>query len=265
MPQLYRRHICACLALCALGSLTALADPPVVPSVPVAPAAAQRIVLQNVIPIDLIKTLHWDQAPNLPAGVTQVLPLPTQNALAVTATPDGFAKVREMVKILDVVQRQVQVNFALAQATDAELKRSGIDFIIVPQKEPQPGNAPTPVRVLSLYASGPPAAHFLQMLTKQKAVSASTIIAAANYVNANWSFFDGSLKAVETFAFTPRVNSDNSVTLALDVELPEGAYRHEIHTLRTVQSGDTFVVVMPPASLDTHAKSLLLFVTPTAK
>lgn len=243
MPQSCCRHIFsvpACLALGALCALPALADMPAVPAASAVQAAAQKIVLQHVVPSDVIKTLHWDQPANLPAGVTQVLSVPLQAALLVTATPAGLAQVREIVKLLDIAPRQVQVKFLLASASEAALKAAlGADQS----------------------ATGLPAARLLQTLTEKKAVSASTTLTTANSVNASMSLFYG-LKTPMTFAVTPHVNGDHSVTLVLDAALPEGTGKREVHTLRTVQSGGTLAIVMPSAIPSTSEQIVLLFVLP---
>ena len=75
---------------------------------------------------DVVSLMHWDRPVNLPAGVTQVKPLPAQNALAVVATPAGLAKVQQIIKTLDIEPRQVQIRYAYAPASDADLKASGI-------------------------------------------------------------------------------------------------------------------------------------------
>lgn len=64
-----------------------------------------------------------------------------------------------------------------------------------------------------------------------------------------------------TYAATPRVNSDDSVTLDLHPVFQDGKAKREVKTLRTVKSGDTLVIVLPPVAASD--KSLLLFVTPT--
>lgn len=244
MPQFHRRHVCACyvpvcLALGALCLLPALADPPATIVTPAAQTAAQNIVLQHVVPRDVIKEMHWDQPANLPAGVTQVVTLPMQNALTVTATPVGFTRIQEMIKVLDTAPRQVQVNFALAYVSNADLKAAGLGS--------------------SQYAAGLPAARFLQTLTEQKAIGASTTITTASYVSASESLFYGPATPL-MFGVTPRVNSDNSLTLALDAAVPGGTVKHETHT---VQSGDTMVVVKPLLGPRASGNSLLLFVVPT--
>ena len=248
MPLLLTCRRCflpACFALGALCVLPVLAVPVLADkpaaAAPVVQAAAQKIVLQHVVPNDVIKTLHWEQPTNLPAGVSQISALPAQNALSVTATPTGLAQVSEIVKLLDIAPRQVQVKFLLASASDAVLKAAlGTDQS----------------------ATGLPAVRLLQTLTKQKAIAESTTITTSNNVNASESHFYGPT-APMTFAVTPHVNGDNSVTLALDAVLPEGTSKREVHTLRTIPSGDVLAVVLPPAHSSIDQQFVLLFIMPT--
>ena len=242
--MLRTRQTCFALACLALGALCvpALSDPPAtVSAAPVVQPTAQKIVLQNVLPGDLIKALHWDQAAHLPAGVTQVLPLPTQNALAVTAAPDGFAKVQEMVKVLDIAPRLVQVKFALAYVSEAGLQAAGLSS--------------------SQYATGFPVVKFLQTLTQQKATSASTSLTTTNDISAGETLFYGPTTPL-SFAVTPHMNSDHSLALTLDAAVPGSIIKHEVHS---VQSGDTLVIIKPLANPGAEKRSLLLFVTPTLK
>ncbi len=235
-----RCFVPACLALSALCVLTVRADTPAAP-VTSTVQAAQKIVLQHVVPTDVIKQMHWDQTANLPAGVTQILPVPLQNVLLVTATPAGLVKVQKIVKRLDIAPRQVQVKFMVAYLSVAEL-RAALSF--------------------DQHTTGPADAVFLQTLTKQGSIAVSTVITTANNVNASTSLFYGP-KTPVTFAVTPHINSDNSVTLALDVKVPADADTSAIHTSRTVHRGDLLVIGVPPATPRTGKKNFLLFVIPT--
>ena len=235
--SVHRRFVPACLALGAFCALPALADPPAVPAVQA--FVPQIIVLQHVLPNDLLKSLHWDQFAKLPAGVTQVQSVPAQNALSVTATPAGLAEVRHIVQSLDIEPRQVQVKFALAYASDAGLKAAHL--------------------ASDHYAAGLPAVRLLKILTEQKAIGASTTLTTANCVSASMSLFYGPTTPL-TFGVTPHVNIDQSLSLVLDAAVPGGIIKNEAHT---VQSGDTLVIIKTPASPNAAKKEVLLFVTPT--
>ena len=225
-------------------------------------AGAGIIVLQHTLPSDILKRTHWDIPANLPGGVTQILPLPTQNALAVMATPAGIAKVRELLKTLDIEPRQVQIALFLVSASDADLKASGVEFKLAPLNEP--GLKPAFV----IYATGIPTARLLQTLTKQGHATQGTVLTTSNDVAASYTLSETPpTQEAEAlvFAATPHINGDNSVAIALSPVFSISGVRHEVNTLRTVKNGDTMVIVMPPIASQPDGKDLLLFVTPTIK
>ena len=248
----------ACLSLGALLCvLPVFADTPTAP--PPSVLAPQTIALQNVVPSDVIKMMHWDLSSKLPAGVTQIQSLPAQNALTVTATPAGFARVRDIVKILDIQPRQVQIKYAVASASTADAEASGVSFDLV-SAEASAGS-----KTFYLCATGKPAAQFLQTLTKQGTVTEEPDIVTTNNVAASLSMSSGST-VLSSFAVTPRINSDNSITLALHAVFLNGAVKREITTLHTFRNGDTTVFSMPDAYTQAKgSKMVLLFVTPTLK
>lgn len=232
---------------------------------PTFPAAeTQRIVLQHTVAGEIVKFLHWDQAAKLPAGVTKIEAVPAQNALAVTATPTGFAKVREILKPLDVEPRQVLIQTAFANVTEADLAASGVNFSLVPLDKPRAGSAPVLVR----YASSNPAAKLLQTLTKQSVVNQAPDITTTNnvsaFVNLSTKLPSGQTESTEV-SVTPRINTDNSVALALRLALSNDTVKCEVSTLRTIKNGDTVVLIMPPAGVQVAGLNLVLFVTSTFK
>ena len=263
-----RAFLPACLILgTLLCALPILAAPPAAPAA--GAAKAQMLNLQNTVPGDILRALHWDQnaqrfdsaATIRVEGVARISALPATNSLSVVATPGGFAKVRDLVRVLDVAPRQVQVKFALANATDADLKASGLAF----ESAPLPSLLDVPMPDTK-YAVGNRAALFLQTLTKQGAVAEAPVFTTSNNVAASLRLTTPAQSQVvssRTFAVTPRVNSDDSVTLALHPVFLDGAVRREIKTLHTVKNGDTLLIVMRPNARIVGGKSLLLFVTPT--
>ena len=153
--------------------------------------------------------------------------------------------------------RQVGIKFATADAAEADLKASGIRFDLVPTLDL--GRA-----ALLRYSTSENVAAFLQTLTKRGAITQAPVITTTNNVAATITLSTTlSSQAVlsETFAVTPRVNSNDSVTLDLHLVLLNGTAKREMKTLRTVKSGDTMVIVMPPIG-SAAGKSFLLFVTP---
>lgn len=271
----HRAFLPACLTLGALlCSLPAFADSPAAPTA--GAAQAQSITLQHTIPGDILKALHWDQSAQQfdsvatihVEGVTRISAQPATNSLSVVATPTGLAKVKQMVKLLDIAQRQVQIKMALAHVTDADLKASGVIF----ESAPLPSLLTVPMPD-TRYATGNEVALLLQTLTKQGSVIQTPVITTTNNVAASITLVttfssqvvSSQMQVVssEMFAVTPRVNSDDSVTLALHPVFQDGAAKREIKTLRTVQNGGTMVLVMPASAPKAGSDTILLFVTPT--
>ena len=251
MLTLRRGFVPACLTFGVLLSiLPTLADTPVTPVVQV--STVQTLVLQHVVSSDIVKMLHWEKPSELPIGVSQIVAVPVQNALLVTGTPDGLARVRQVVKIFDVEPRQVQIAFALAHASEADLKASGLAFDLVPLLPPS-------TQMYRVFTSGPAAVRFLRTLTTQGAVTLTQILTTTNNILASIS-----TDSVE-LAVTPRINSDNSVTLALTPAFTVGTVKHPFSTLRTIKNSDTLLIVLPYAEPQTGAGNSLLFVTPTIK
>lgn len=280
LPFNRRAFLPACLTLGTL--LYALPPPPVFADSPAAPAAdaaqAKTLLLQNAVPGEILKAMHWDRAANLPEGVTRISAQPATNSLSVVATPAGLAKVKQMVKLLDIVQRQVQIKMALANATAADLKAAGIRFDVIPDPGP-----PHPSGAEIGYAAGIAAVgQFLQTLIKQGAVLQSPTVITTNNVDAALSISGGqpipTLPDVESFTFaaTPRVNSDDTVTLVLH---PHATWRvagksnadgtpviatESLDTTRTLRSGDTLVFTnLFAGAAGGGDRQILLFVTPT--
>ncbi len=242
--------------------------PPSGALLPAQPAGTQAIVLQHVVAGEVVDSQHWDQPASLPAGVTKVEAVPAQNALAVSATPAGFAKVQEIVKALDIEPRQIKINAAFALASEADLKASGIQSRLAPLDGLEAGK--TPANQVE-YMTGALAAQFLQVLTDQNIlvevpkITTTDKIATSIDLDLPPASAHPQAFALQTFSVTPQINSDSSVTLVLDTAFLEGSAKRQIHTTRTLQSGETLVIVMPPASPAVGAKSLLLFVAPTAR
>ena len=259
-----------CLAAICLAAALLSAGPTLAQS---APAAPQTIVLQHVVPAELLKSLHWDNAKELPAGVSQITAQPTTNALTVVATPDGFAQVQEIVALADVAPRQVKIEFALAVLTDAQLKSSGIRFD--PAAIPAPAH---PKATPTGYAPAAATAAFLRkMHTRGVPVQSMTMTTTSN-VDGSATFTGGTaLPQLEgvTFAATPRVGDDGAVTLLLHPQAlghaasnaPRSgtavATLEEARLMRTVQAGQTVVLTPLFADMAQPNKRFVLFVTPT--
>ena len=205
---------------------------------------------------------------DLPEGVTRIQALPRRHALSVTATPDGFNSLRELVALLDFAPRRVQIKFALAHATAADLQASGLHGLdLVPATGVGAGNA-APSGFVGM-ASGASAVQLLRTLRLRKAVRLSPVFVTTNNAEVRSSFSGTALLPgwkTFTVAASPRVNSDNSVTLRLHPAVSKrspgtsSVTTQEIQTLRTVKSGETLALInLFPRATD----GLVLFVTPT--
>lgn len=257
------------LPLC-LAAIFLSAGPATAQSVP---AASQTITLQHVVPGDLLKSLHWDKAADLPEGVTQITAQPATNSLAVVATPDGFAQVQEIVALADIAPQQVRMEFALAALTDAQVKASGINF----DRISVPGVTGIPPKTMK-YASGKKVTAFLRTLQARKICPpASTLTTTAN-VDAKLilpGYFH--LPNIKTLVLeaTPRVGENGDVTLALsplaawsvpgklDADGTPALATEGLQGDRTVRNGETLVYVNLFAGSAGPNKRLLLFATPT--
>lgn len=240
-----------------LGALPVRADAPT--------GAAQTLILQHVVPGDVLKLLHWDLPANWPPGVSRIRAQPETNSLSVIATPAGFENVQEVVKLLDFAPHRVKIKFVLARATTADLQASGLHSITMIPTTSEAARSTAPTTYLGM-ASGGTAVQLLTILARHKAVLQSPTITTTNNVDASISISGASyVSGVQTFRFaaTPRVNSDNSITLKLHPSLSRrgSPVTQEIQTLRTFQNGETVVLInVFPLSLG--SKNLLLFVTP---
>lgn len=143
-----RRALPAFLLIVAcLGSSTR-ADPPAMQ----APSGLvwHKLVLEHITPGEVIRLMHWVQKDEpgkshgnklglpesltpstppspLPEGVTRIYALASDNSLLVEATPDGFGRIRQIVKNVDIEPRQVQlkVRFVRARIADVEAFQHG--------------------------------------------------------------------------------------------------------------------------------------------
>ncbi len=223
-------------------------------------AGAKTLVLQHTVPTEVVGLMHWSRPANLPAGVTQITPLPAKNALSVVATPAGLAKVQEIIKALDIEPRQVQIKSAYASASDADLKASGIEL----GSAYETGLKPSSIA----YGAKNHVTQLLEALTQRGAVTPGPVITTTD--NAAASISVSSILHAQgvqflTFAATPHINGDDSVTLTLHTIFAVNEVRNETDSFYTLKNSDTVLIIMPPKASQVDRKDLLLFVTPTIK
>ncbi|MGI4788150.1 MAG: type II secretion system protein GspD [Janthinobacterium lividum] len=205
------------------------------------------------------------------------------------ATPDGYNLVKQIVKILDVAPRQVQIKVEFVTASVTDVDALGINFDLVPypgvelssgQGSGSFGGTITGLEPTFLqYATGNIVAQLFQTLTRTrgKVVQAPLItttnnVTATIQINTQIPFFttgvvsNGGVAGGTTqssqanfltlttgLTITPRINSDDSVTMNLAPQITDTTgqasvggipptIQQTLTTLRTVRSGDTMVL-----------------------
>ena len=68
----------------------------------------------------------------LPEGVSKLFALQSNNSIVVYGTTDGFNQVKQIVKLLDVAPRQVQIKVEFVTASVTDVDALGINFDLVP-------------------------------------------------------------------------------------------------------------------------------------
>ncbi len=226
------------------------------------------------------------QQAQLPEGVDRIYALQSNNSLLVHATPEGFNELRRLVKILDIAPRQVQVKVEFVTASVTDVDNLGVNFDLVPYPGLEFGTTQgnstlvTGVQPTFLqYATGNIVAQLYQTLTRTRGkVVQAPLITTTNNVQATIQistqipFFTSSTVStgglnnntfnnqqanflqLQTFlTITPRINSDDSVTMNLAPQITDTTGQaavggipptitQNVTTLRTVRSGDTMVL-----------------------
>jgi len=218
----------------------------------------------------------------LPDGVKKIYALQSDNSLLVQATPDGFQRVKEIVKNLDIAPRQVQIKVEFVTALVSTVDQEGINWSIIPY----PGvsivptlSQPSQPSISIQYATGNAAVSLLADLERDHSkVVQSPIITTTNNVQAtvqvntqipyttDSTILGGNnnnnittttqqfLNITTGLTVQPRINSDDTVTLQLSPQVstpgtntssstgPPPVTTQSLTTLRTIRSGDTMVL-----------------------
>lgn len=220
----------------------------------------------------------------LPDGVDKIYALEGDNSLFIQATPDGFQRVRDIVKNLDISPRQVQIKVEFVTASVSDVDAFGINFSLIPFpgvtiSNNQGTSADTTPQSYVQVATGNIVAEMFSTLTQGRGKTVqSPLITTTNNVPAfinvsteipyvtTTNIVGGSggnvvsntqqnFIAINTgLQVTPRINSDNSVTLRLVPVISDQSGQPAIaggappitsqtlQTLRTVPSGETMVL-----------------------
>jgi general secretion pathway protein D len=193
----------------------------------------------------------------LPEGVNKIYALQSNNSLLVQATPDGYNLVKQLVKILDIAPRQVEIKVEFVTASVTDVDNLGVNFDLVPypglelatsQGSGQYGGTATGIGPTFLqYATGNIVAQLFQTLvrTRGKVVQAPLVTTTNNYpatinisttvpfitttVVGNGGLNGGTtqgsnvnfLPITSGLVIQPRINSDDSVTMNLAPQIQD--------------------------------------------
>ena len=200
--------------------------------------------------------MNWDiladgaRNPNLPDGVARVFTLQSNNSLLVEATASGYERLKQIVTILDIAPKQVQLHVLLA----AIPKSLNLAIVLA-----------DPLGALATLQRTNVAVYQSQSLTVDSGTLASFPISMtlprretdmppwARLVAQNWN----TLAAIPTFRIEPQVYSDNTITL-----LTTAGADGTATTVRNVGSGGLWVYEITYLA-QTPGYRVLLFLTPT--
>lgn len=221
----------------------------------------------------------------LPEGVDRIFALEGDNSLFIEATPDGFNRVRDIVKNLDIAPRQVQIKVEFVTASVTDVDAFGINFSLVPfpgievnnNQGAQANQTSIPQTYVSVASGNIVAELFASLVrTRGKVVQAPLItttnnvtaqiniatqipfITTTNIVGGNGNVTSNTAQNFLTLntglAVSPRINSDDTVTLNLSPRItdttgqpaltggPPPSITQSLNTLRTVHNGETMVL-----------------------
>jgi len=215
----------------------------------------------------------------LPEGVDEMLALQADNSLLLHATPEAFQRIREIIKDIDVAPRQVQIRVEFVRADVNDVDQFGINYEFVPypgvnfSSNMGLGGASYGLN----FATGNLVAQMLATLTHGRAkILNAPIITTTNNVQGQ-ILVDNQIPVTTTttvvpnggntvtnsqitfqdiptqLSVTPRINSDDSITLplSLNISTPLGAVGNSgaqqtnsqrLQTVRTVRNGETMVL-----------------------
>jgi len=216
----------------------------------------------------------------LPDGVDHIYAIQGDNSLLIHSTPEAFANIREIVRQLDIAPRQVQIKVEFVTASVNDIDSFGIAYSIIPfpgvsATSNLAGSGGNSSYHINIATGNLVAAMEAQLTNGRGKVVQSPIITTTNNVQANISFnqfipvqqsntiqpTSGNtvvantttyLNAPTNLTVTPRINSDDTVTLVLtpslsSVSTPAAGSaptisQQTLTTLRTVHNGETMVL-----------------------
>jgi Type II secretory pathway, component PulD len=216
-----------------------------------------------------------------PDGVEQIISSDADNSLIVVGDAQGIEELRNLVRLLDVAPKQVQIRAEFVSVSVNDADQFGVDWRIQPAGNldvfipPQGGTTPT---VTMAYSSGNAVANMRASLIRQTSnLLQAPIITTTNNRQAfiNVSNITTTFQTIQTvtnvgivsqtvpvpvqavngLVVTPHINGDNSISLALSPQLqsvetfagPSGnvgfnSTNQSLTTYRRVQNGETMVL-----------------------
>lgn len=193
-----------------------------------------------------------DNNQQLPEGVDRIYALEGDNSLLVEATPDGFNRIRDIIKNLDIAPRQVQIKVEFVTASITDVNSFGINFSLIPAPGVQVSNNQGGQALLGsvpytniTYATGNLVSEFFNSLvrTRGKVVQAPLItttnnvpatiqiqtlipfVTTTNVVGGSGNVVSNSqqnfLPIQTQLTVSPRINADDTVTLQLQPQISD--------------------------------------------
>ncbi len=218
----------------------------------------------------------------LPEGVDRIYALQGDNSLFIEATPEGFSRVRDIVKNLDIAPRQVQIKVEFVTASVTDVNAFGINFSLVPVPGVEVSNNQgdqanqTPQTYVQVATGNIVAQLFSTLLRSHGKVVQAPLITTTNNVTANINVATqipfvtttnvtsgtGTVSNTQQSFLTintgltvqARINYDDTITLNLSPRISDisgapsitgGApptVQQTLSTLRTVRNGETMVL-----------------------
>ncbi len=225
-----------------------------------------------------------------PEGIQSIIADDQDNSLLVQGDAQGITELREVISLLDVPAKQIQVKAEFITASVSKVDQFGINFELVPAPNISTSFTGSTVQGSTVveFSQGNLVAEMQAQLSQDtsKVVSAPLITTTNNtpatitfneqipYIQGTTSV-NGSgtattatgtafLNVTSGLTVTPQINGDNSVTMDLNLPntttnpnaggLPPTVTNQTVHTLRTVANGETMVIGGLVSKNDSNAR-----------
>jgi type II secretory pathway component GspD/PulD (secretin) len=231
-----------------------------------------------------------------PKTITSIIADGQDNSLLVQGDAEGIQELRQIIQLLDIPAKQVQIKAEFITASVTQVDQFGINFQLVPAPNISTaftGSTVTGSTVVEFSQGNLVAELQAQLSTDASKVVSAPLLTATNNTLASISFSEeipyntsstavngsgtattsssvGFLYVQSGFSITPQINGDNSVTMDLtlpntttnpssDTSLPPTTTTQFIHTVRTVANGETMVLGGLVSKNDSNARVYVPF------